>query len=153
MFGKLVGGDDVLNALEKIPVKTGTDRPAKTVKITEVIMCVFRHVPQPLPTDQMLLPSYQDPFEDYKKRLAKKLAKRAEQNTPGAQKATETKKDEINWFGVKIGSEAAGLDLGGSNNDGVGRYLNMKRPLDAAVKAADDSKKKRKLGFGDFEGW
>ncbi|KAF5313245.1 hypothetical protein D9619_002988 [Psilocybe cf. subviscida] len=134
VFGKLVGGDDVLNALEKIPVKTGTDRPAKTVKITEVII-------------------YQDPFEDYKKRLAKKLAKRAEQNTPGAQKATETKKDEINWFGVKIGSEAAGLDLGGSNNDGVGRYLNMKRPLDAAVKAADDSKKKRKLGFGDFEGW
>lgn len=38
VFGKLVGGDDVLNALEKLPVKPGTDRPAKTVKITEVIM-------------------------------------------------------------------------------------------------------------------
>lgn len=38
VFGKLVGGDDVLDALEKLPVKPGTDRPAKTVKITEVIM-------------------------------------------------------------------------------------------------------------------
>ena len=38
VFGKLVGGDDVLDGLEKLPVKPGTDRPAKTVKITEVIM-------------------------------------------------------------------------------------------------------------------
>ncbi len=38
VFGKLVGGDDVLDALEKLPVKPGTDRPAKTVRITEVIM-------------------------------------------------------------------------------------------------------------------
>jgi Cyclophilin type peptidyl-prolyl cis-trans isomerase/CLD len=38
VFGKLVGGEDVLDALEKVPVKPGTDRPAKTVKITEVIM-------------------------------------------------------------------------------------------------------------------
>lgn len=40
VFGKLVGGDDVLDALEKLPIKPGTDRPAKTVKITEVIMYV-----------------------------------------------------------------------------------------------------------------
>jgi peptidyl-prolyl cis-trans isomerase-like protein 2 len=97
--------------------------------------------------------SYQDPFEDYKKRLAKKLAKRAEQNNTGSQKTEEAKKDEINWFGVKIGSESAGSNLGGSSNDGVGRYLNLKRTLDTAVKPTDDSKKKRKIGFGDFEGW
>jgi len=40
VFGKLVGGEDVLDALERLPVKPGTDRPAKTVKITEVIMSV-----------------------------------------------------------------------------------------------------------------
>jgi peptidyl-prolyl cis-trans isomerase-like protein 2 len=40
VFGKLVGGDDVLNALEKLPRKDGTERPAKPVRITEVIMCV-----------------------------------------------------------------------------------------------------------------
>jgi peptidyl-prolyl cis-trans isomerase-like protein 2 len=38
VFGKLVGGEDVLDALGKIPVKPGTDRPAKIVRITEVIM-------------------------------------------------------------------------------------------------------------------
>jgi peptidyl-prolyl cis-trans isomerase-like protein 2 len=38
VFGKLVGGDDVLDALENLPVKPGTDRPAKSVRITEVIM-------------------------------------------------------------------------------------------------------------------
>lgn len=38
VFGKLVGGDDVLDALENLPVKPGTDRPARSVRITEVIM-------------------------------------------------------------------------------------------------------------------
>jgi peptidyl-prolyl cis-trans isomerase-like protein 2 len=38
VFGKLVGGEDVLDALEKIPVKPGTDRPAKLVRITDVVM-------------------------------------------------------------------------------------------------------------------
>jgi hypothetical protein len=38
VFGKLVGGEDVLDALEKVPVKAGTDRPSKIVKITEVVM-------------------------------------------------------------------------------------------------------------------
>lgn len=65
----------------------------------------------------------------------------------------EPKKDEINWFGVKIGSESAQSEVGGANIEGVGRYLNMKRPLETTIKPADDSKKKRKLGFGDFEGW
>jgi peptidyl-prolyl cis-trans isomerase-like protein 2 len=40
VFGKLVGGDDVLDALEKLPRKDGTERPAKPVRITEIIMCV-----------------------------------------------------------------------------------------------------------------
>lgn len=40
VFGKLVGGEDVLDTLEKIPVKEGTERPAKPVRISEVIMCV-----------------------------------------------------------------------------------------------------------------
>ena len=38
VFGKLVGGEDVLDALEALPVKPGTERPAKQVRITEVIM-------------------------------------------------------------------------------------------------------------------
>ncbi len=38
VFGKLVGGEDVLDTLEKLPRKDGTERPVKPVKITEVVM-------------------------------------------------------------------------------------------------------------------
>jgi hypothetical protein len=38
VFGCLVGGEDVLDTLEKIPVKPGTDRPAQPVKITDIMM-------------------------------------------------------------------------------------------------------------------
>ncbi|KAG1830812.1 hypothetical protein EV424DRAFT_1534747 [Suillus variegatus] len=37
-FSKLVGGDDVLDALEKLPHKDGTERLVKLARITEVIM-------------------------------------------------------------------------------------------------------------------
>lgn len=40
VFGKLVGGEDVLDALEKLPRKAGTERPIKSVEITEVVMQV-----------------------------------------------------------------------------------------------------------------
>ena len=40
VFGKLVGGEDVLYTLEKLPRKEGTERPLKPVKITEVKMYV-----------------------------------------------------------------------------------------------------------------
>ncbi|KAH9937177.1 cyclophilin-like protein [Fomitopsis serialis] len=43
VFGKLVGGEDVLDALEGMPVKPGTERPAKPVRITEVVMYVAAH--------------------------------------------------------------------------------------------------------------
>jgi peptidyl-prolyl cis-trans isomerase-like protein 2 len=38
VFGKLVGGENVLDALEAVPLKDGTERPAKIVKINEVVM-------------------------------------------------------------------------------------------------------------------
>lgn len=47
VFGKLVGGEDVLNTLEKLPLKVGTERPAKPVRITEVIMYANYFTVQP----------------------------------------------------------------------------------------------------------
>ncbi|TFK36823.1 cyclophilin-like domain-containing protein [Crucibulum laeve] len=134
VFGKLVGGEDILDALEKIPLKDGTERPAKAVRITQVVI-------------------YQDPFEEYKTRLAKKLAKRAEAEKSGhTSTATEKKeKDDINWFGVKVGTEATTAQS--ANGGGVGKYLNIKRPREVATTPTDEGKKKRKVGFGDFEGW
>jgi peptidyl-prolyl cis-trans isomerase-like 2 len=152
VFGKLVGGEDVLDALEKLPRKAGTERPAKPVKITEVIMCVAVVITS---RGSYLHPcSYQDPFEEYKTRLAKKLAKRAEAQN-GA-KATPEKKqgDDINWFGIKVGSDVTPVVSAGG---GVGKYLNLKRPQEAVVNqpvdGEENSKKKRKIGFGNFDGW
>lgn len=48
VFGNLVGGDEVLDALEKLPVKPGTERPAKPVRITDVIMSVSIFLYPPL---------------------------------------------------------------------------------------------------------
>ncbi|KAF6766522.1 peptidylprolyl isomerase-like protein 2 [Ephemerocybe angulata] len=135
VFGKLVGGEDVLDALEKIPVKPGTDRPSKTVKITEIII-------------------YQDPFEDYKTRHAKKLARRVEGGKPGATAQPEKEKDDVNWFGLKVGSNNAAFGTGETGGGGVGKYLSLKRSADAsAASGTADGSKKRKTGFGDFSGW
>lgn len=49
VFGKLVGGDDVLNALEKLTLKAGTERPLKEVRITEVIMYALYSLLLPRP--------------------------------------------------------------------------------------------------------
>ncbi|KAF8898859.1 cyclophilin-like domain-containing protein [Infundibulicybe gibba] len=119
-----------------LPLKPGTERPAKPVRISEVII-------------------YQDPFEEYKKRLSKKLARRAEAQQPhSAEKSVVEKKpnDDINWFGVKVGS---GSSAEPAVSGGVGKYLNLKRPQEATTGGdlVDDAKKKRKLGFGDFAGW
>ncbi|KAG6878625.1 hypothetical protein C0993_001148 [Termitomyces sp. T159_Od127] len=133
VFGKLVGGEGILDLLEKLPLKEGTERPAKSVRINEVVI-------------------YQDPFDDYKKRLANKLAKKAQSKEVNADTSSEKKEtDEINWFGVKVGSDSASA----AGSGGVGKYLHLKRsPVTmASCGAADEQRKKRKTGFGDFSGW
>lgn len=142
VFGKLVGGEDVLDAIEALPRKEGTERPAKSIKITEVVI-------------------YQDPFEDYKQRLAKRLARKAEAEAGGGKKAKAAgPADNMNWFGVRVGG---GDKLGGATavGGGVGKYLagagagaGAKRPLPTETKAPPpEPQKKRKIGFGDFDGW
>ncbi|KZP16855.1 cyclophilin-like protein [Athelia psychrophila] len=145
VFGKLVGGENVLDGLEQLPLKAGTERPAKPVRIVEVVI-------------------FQDPFDDYKTRLAKKLARRAEAGTAVQAKVAEKKEgDDINWFGEKVG--AAHTIIGssaatGAVGKGVGKYLNAaKRPLEGASALSsgngvgEPGQKKRKTGFGEFEGW
>lgn len=100
--------------------------------------------------------SHQDPFEEYKKRLAKKLAKQAEAEKIGVS-TQEKPKDDINWFGTKVGSDNASLMFGAEHNGNVGKYLSLKRPQEAIASAGsgggDETKKKRKIGFGNFEAW
>ena len=72
---------------------------------------------------------------------------------------SEKNSDDINWFGVKVGLEKSAA---GSGDRGVGRYLNFtsassgaKRLLSspATTEIPEVFKKKRKTGFGSFEGW
>lgn len=100
--------------------------------------------------------SYQDPFEEYKRREEKKRARKAEVQQSRTKEAEEKEKDDINWFGVKVGTEKAGVGVAGS---GIGKYLNVnaKRPMSSVSMplpaAPEEVKKKRRIGFGDFEGW
>ncbi|CAK5264546.1 unnamed protein product [Mycena citricolor] len=134
VFGKLVGGEDVLDAIEKVGVKEGGSRPLKPIRITEVVI-------------------YQDPFEEYKTRLAKKLArkKEAEQGAP-ADKPVVKQGDGVNWFGVKVGSESAPVVAA---EGGVGKYLGLKRSQETTAfdQSGAEGKKKRKIGFGSFDSW
>ena len=118
---------------------------------------------------------YADPFEDYKQRLARKLQAKAQESssstlaptvpmssatTPASGVAASVKKrDDVNWFGVKLGEEKKGTSTSiGSEGAGVGKYLNLGAPAAGSKRSADagggdDTKKKRKLGFGNFEAW
>ncbi|KAG8936518.1 Peptidyl-prolyl cis-trans isomerase cyp8 [Tulasnella sp. 418] len=143
VFGKLVGGEEILDAMEAVPVQSGTDKPLKPIKITEIVI-------------------YQDPFEEYKKRLAKRLEKQAEAR--GGKAAEKTKsdriEDKVNWFGEKVGAKDPASGLSTGNMGGVGKYLATatKRAAPPTTAAAEsdigvDAKKKRKLGFGNFDAW
>ncbi|KIK12954.1 hypothetical protein PISMIDRAFT_646606 [Pisolithus microcarpus 441] len=140
VFGKLVGGEDVLDAIEKLPLKEGTERPSKPVTITQVVI-------------------HQDPFDDYKARLAKKLARRTESGADEAKPVVKKPGDDSNWFGVRVGTGQS-VASNGDTEKSVGRYLGVKRqleeqqpPKDVASEMFDGGKKKRRIGFGNFDNW
>jgi peptidyl-prolyl cis-trans isomerase-like protein 2 len=90
--------------------------------------------------------------------MAKKLARKAGAGqTSQPEKASATKDgDDVNWFGVKVGTDNS-ISASGPVG-GVGKYLSLKRPAEtkdtaSGEAAGEDGKKKRKLGFGDFAGW
>jgi len=91
-------------------------------------------------------------------RLARKLARRAEAQNNSNKPPEKNQGDDINWFGVKVSTGDAAFG-GGSAGTGVGKYLGIKRPLDQettgvpANDVGDDAKKKRKIGFGNFDTW
>jgi peptidyl-prolyl cis-trans isomerase-like protein 2 len=105
--------------------------------------------------------SHQDPFDEYKKRHEKKLARQAAefQDASGNGRSNEKQKeDDVNWFGLKVGSGNAAFGTEEGGVGGVGKYLNLnskrQRPPNGVPSVApDESKKKRKLGFGNFENW
>jgi peptidyl-prolyl cis-trans isomerase-like protein 2 len=177
VFGKLVGGEDVLNRIEKMPVRPGTsDRPVKDIVITSV---------------QILT----DPFEAYQERLKARL-ERQDQSDEARKKREERAKerelDRTTWLGTNLGEKGeriipktgtAKKRAADDEDEGVGKYLGAAKAKAAMVMPVVDKKsigigagaiaaqqrqtaaqpglefgaekKKRKGGggFGDFSGW
>ncbi|WVQ98025.1 peptidyl-prolyl cis-trans isomerase-like 2 [Kwoniella sp. CBS 9459] len=161
VFGKLVGGEDVLDKIERVPVRPGGDRPAKDIVILGVNVL-------------------QDPFESYKERLAARLARQDQSDEALKRRAeaqAEREKDRTTWLGTDLGvkGESRGAKderKRKAETEGVGKYIKPpggntggagvtvgvgagagagKVPdvLDFGV----DKKKKKTGGFGDFSGW
>ena len=148
VFGKLVGGEKVLNTIEKVHVHRGTDRPIKDIVITGV---------------QVLT----DPFEAYQERLKARLARQDQSDEAlkrRAEAAAEREKDRTTWLGTNLGEKGETKyakeerKRKAMDDDGlVGRYLNKapgtKPEPSAAVEFGAEKKKPKAGGFGDFSGW
>ncbi|KAK1921557.1 peptidyl-prolyl cis-trans isomerase-like 2 [Papiliotrema laurentii] len=172
VFGKLVGGEDVLNTIERALVRPGTDKPAKPIQIKSI---------------QVL----QDPFEIYREKLAARLA-RQDQSDEALRKREEARKerekDRTTWLGTYLGEKGEGKAVKEerkrkAEEEGglVGKYIGGKVPvglgvtpvggaalakagIGAGVGSAGTSapvpamefgteKKKKTGGFGDFSAW
>lgn len=168
VFGKLVGGEEVLDRIERILVRPGTDKPAKEIRIKSI---------------QVL----QDPFEVYKEKLAAKLARQDQSDeaiTARQERQKEREKDRTTWLGTYLGERGEGKEVKDQRKRKaedeaglVGKYIGGKVPVGVGVTPMVGSKvkppaapivaepaggslefglekkKKKTGGFGDFSGW
>ncbi|TYJ53572.1 peptidyl-prolyl cis-trans isomerase-like 2 [Cryptococcus floricola] len=160
VFGKLVGGEDVLDKIERIPVLS-SNRPVKDLVILGVNVL-------------------QDPFETYKERLQAKLARQdqsAETLAKRAAKQAEREKDRTTWLGTDLGEKGESKAVkekrkAEEEEGGVGKYMKAAAARSVGTGAGAgkvgakvggkvpevmdfgaEKKKKKTSGFGNFSGW
>ncbi|KAE8188736.1 hypothetical protein A4X06_0g7276 [Tilletia controversa] len=178
VFGRLVNEtDSELSTLERVPTDPTTNRPLRSIRILEASV-------------------FEDPFERYKDKLGRKMAR---DNMSGAEREEKERKrkwreeDRVTWLGTNLGSKESNSSSGAgagttgltrasqlfagpsttaaskSSTASVGKYLaggkpsgtaglNVGGPKTGAASLSTgmgppSSKKKKKGGFGDFEGW
>ncbi|KAI9302829.1 peptidyl-prolyl cis-trans isomerase-like 2 [Cunninghamella echinulata] len=103
IFGRVVGGMDVLSKLESIPVDSN-DRPEREIRMKQVDVLV-------------------DPYQVYKDRLKNKLEKEANAaSIKEDQERKESKKNSMGWFGPNV-TKQQGAMASSSGSGGVGKYL------------------------------
>ncbi|GAA6049389.1 hypothetical protein JCM3770_007321 [Rhodotorula araucariae] len=170
VFGRLVGGQDILSKIERVPTDPATDRPLKPVILLDVEV-------------------FGDPFEEYKTRLEKRLKHEAEEREGRGEKQRrqeERAKDRTTWFGTNLETSspaALALATAGGSGSSIGKYLSsgaaapaplagagLKRKTPAVGGAESDllaqlagqevgtaaaaaKRKKKAGGFGDFSAW
>ncbi|KAI9743853.1 MAG: Peptidyl-prolyl cis-trans isomerase cyp8 [Claussenomyces sp. TS43310] len=142
IFGRVVGGLDVLSKLENVPV--AGDRPIDEIVIEDVIV-------------------FLDPFEEFQKQKTEKDAKEIEKEKIIRQGGTED--DRTTWTGKRVRGD--GTVVQNESAGGVGKYLKAARTKGSGgavdVTTGDwprdelqeePSKKKVKSGdFGNFDSW
>ncbi|KAK1464419.1 peptidyl-prolyl cis-trans isomerase-like 2 [Colletotrichum cuscutae] len=136
VFGKVVGGLDVLSKMEDVPTD-GSDRPLNKIVIKDVVV-------------------YLDPFQEFLKE--KSEIENLEKKRQAIALSGGTEDDKTTWTGKRI--RADGTVDSGSAGAGVGKYLKSQGSAAADTGAADldtweePAKKKFKSGgFGNFDNW
>ncbi|KAI4866866.1 hypothetical protein F4820DRAFT_233804 [Hypoxylon rubiginosum] len=142
IFGKVVGGADVLGKMEAVPTD-GSDRPLNKIFIKDVVV-------------------YLDPFDEFLKHKAER--DRAAATKAEIERTGGTEDDRITWTGKRVRRDGT-VDRGGDGDGaGVGKYLQaaMKRQQSAEDEVIEEDvdtweepvKKKAKVGgFGNFDNW
>lgn len=72
VFGRLVGGDDVLSKIERVPVDPATNRPLKPVILKDVAI-------------------FGNPYADYQTKLEKRIAREKEAGANAEKRAEKQK--------------------------------------------------------------
>jgi peptidyl-prolyl cis-trans isomerase-like protein 2 len=146
IFGKVVGGLDVLSRLESVEVNDSDKRPVEDIVIKEIAAFV-------------------DPFEEFQKK--KREMDEIEREKEETIRKGGTDDDKTTWTGRKVGN---GEIVDDGNVVGVGKYLRAQLKEHEGispnvVQVGEDAweqdvidepvKKKIKLGggFGNFDSW
>ncbi|KAG0203359.1 RING-type E3 ubiquitin-protein ligase ppil2 [Mortierella sp. GBA30] len=140
IFGKVVGGMDVLDKLELVPTNEDTDVPVSPPGIVMQDVTIFV-----------------DPYQTFTERLERKR-KYEEEAKSNIKK--ENPLDHSTWFGPTIKRDVEG---GGTVGGSVGKYLaaaTAKKSTEQtkaddieSIPAAPKKKKSAAGGFGDFSSW
>ncbi|KAI0023250.1 hypothetical protein F4780DRAFT_103841 [Xylariomycetidae sp. FL0641] len=139
IFGKVVGGMDVLKKMEDVPTD-GSDRPLNKISIKDIIV-------------------YLDPFEEFQKQKAER--DKVAETKAEVQRTGGTEDDRMTWTGKRVRADGTVDQNSGGVN--VGKYLKsatMRQPAEDEVIEGDldtweePVKKKAKTGgFGNFDNW
>jgi peptidyl-prolyl cis-trans isomerase-like 2 len=141
IFGRVVGGLDVLDKLEATKVDE-SDRPLEPIEMVDVVVFV-------------------DPFEEFQKQRKAKDAEELEKANIAKQGGTED--DKTTWTGKRLRADGKRSD-DSSAPAGVGKYLKAAKeaPVEEDEIVGDwegeafeeQPKKKAKTGgFGNFDSW
>ncbi|KAJ3130060.1 hypothetical protein HK098_006772 [Nowakowskiella sp. JEL0407] len=136
VFGKVVGGFDVLDKMESVP--TGeNDKPKEPITMLEIVVFV-------------------DPFQNFQNELKKKLEAEEKKNAEEEKKRIENQ-NRIKKIIEKPASNTEDTDV---SQSGVGKYLKRNKQSNpeeesafAVPEVAEVKKKKTKGEFGNFSNW